>query len=52
MQDPYTLPGQLDRLQQHVPDLTLLRIEAAGHLPMRSHPALVNQAIRDFLSRG
>ena len=51
MQDPYMLPGQLDGLEQYAPDLTLLRIEAAGHLPMRSHPALVNRTIRDFLQR-
>jgi epoxide hydrolase 4 len=51
MQDPYILPGQLDGLQQHAPDLTLLRIEGAGHRPMRTHPALVNRAIRNFLQR-
>jgi pimeloyl-ACP methyl ester carboxylesterase len=51
MQDPHMLPGQLDGLEQYAPDLALVRIEAAGHRPMRSHPALVNRAIRDFLRR-
>jgi epoxide hydrolase 4 len=49
MNDPYTLPGQLDGLEEFVSNITVLRIEDAGHLPMQSHPDLVNRAIRDFL---
>jgi epoxide hydrolase 4 len=49
MQDPVCLPGQLDGLHDHVPNATVVRIDDAGHLPMQSHPMLVNRAIRDFL---
>lgn len=51
MQDPVCLPSQLDGLHDHAPNATVVRIEDAGHLPMQSHPALVNRAIRDFLRR-
>ncbi len=51
MRDPYTLPQQLDGLDAYAPDLTVVRIEDGGHHPMRSHPELVNQAIRAFMQR-
>ena len=51
MLDPYILPHQLDGLDAYAPDLTVVRIEDAGHYPMRSHPELVNQAIRAFCRR-
>jgi len=51
MRDPYTLPQQLDGLDAYAPDLTVVRIEDGGHYPMRSHPELVNQAIRTFRQR-
>jgi epoxide hydrolase 4 len=51
MQDPYTLPGQLDGLGDYVPDLHIVRIEDAGHYPMRSHPDLVTRIMRDFVRR-
>jgi pimeloyl-ACP methyl ester carboxylesterase len=51
MRDPYTLPQQLDGLDAYAPDLTVVRIEDGGHYPMRSHPELVNQAIRAFMQR-
>jgi pimeloyl-ACP methyl ester carboxylesterase len=51
MQDPACLPGQLDKLHDHAPNATVVRIDDAGHLPMQSHPILVNRAIRDFLQR-
>jgi pimeloyl-ACP methyl ester carboxylesterase len=50
-QDPVCLPGQLDDLHDYAPKATVVRIEDAGHLPMQSHPTLVNRAIRDFLRR-
>jgi pimeloyl-ACP methyl ester carboxylesterase len=43
------LPGLLDGLEGYVQDLTVLRIDDAGHYPMRSHTALVNDAIRNFM---
>lgn len=49
MQDPACLPGQLDQLHDYAPNATVVRIDDAGHLPMQSHPMLVNRAIRDFL---
>jgi epoxide hydrolase 4 len=51
MRDPALLPGQLDGLEAYAADLTVRRIADAGHYPMRSHPELVNEAIRDFLRR-
>jgi pimeloyl-ACP methyl ester carboxylesterase len=51
MRDPALLPDQLDGLEVYVPDLTVMRIDGAGHYPMRSHPTVVNQAIRGFLAR-
>jgi pimeloyl-ACP methyl ester carboxylesterase len=49
MHDDAMLPGQLDGLEVYVADLTVMRVADAGHYPMRSHPELVNQAIRRFL---
>ena len=51
MRDPSLLPRQLDGLEAYAPDLTVVRIEDGGHYPMRSHPELVNQAIRAFMQR-
>jgi pimeloyl-ACP methyl ester carboxylesterase len=51
MRDPYLLPQQLDGLDAYTSDLTVVRIEDAGHYPMRSHPELVNEAIRAFSQR-
>jgi pimeloyl-ACP methyl ester carboxylesterase len=51
MRDPSLLPQQLDGLDAYAPDLTVVRIEDGGHYPMRSHPELVNQAIRAFMQR-
>ena len=51
MQDPVCLPGLLDNLHDYAPNAIVVRIDDAGHLPMQSHPILVNRAIRDFLQR-
>jgi pimeloyl-ACP methyl ester carboxylesterase len=51
MQDPVCLPGLLDGLHDYAPNAIVVRIDDAGHLPMQSHPILVNRAIRDFLRR-
>ena len=51
LSDPTTLSGSLDGLEEYVQDLTVVRIDDAGHYPMRSHPAQVNQAIRNFVRR-
>ena len=36
------LSGSLDGLEEYVQDLTVVRIDDAGHYPMRSHPGTVN----------
>ncbi len=51
MLDPSQLPGLLNGLDAYVPDLTLLRIEDAGHYPMQTHPEQVTRAIKQFLSK-
>ena len=51
MRDPHLLPRQLDGLDAYARVLTVVRIEDAGHAPMRSHPQLVNQTIRAFMPR-
>jgi epoxide hydrolase 4 len=49
--DTAMLSGLLDGLEEYVEDLTVVRINDAGHYPMRSHTATVNQAIRNFVRR-
>jgi pimeloyl-ACP methyl ester carboxylesterase len=51
MQDSSTLPQQLEGLDEYAPDLSVVRINDAGHYPMRSHAGLVNQTIRAFRQR-
>jgi pimeloyl-ACP methyl ester carboxylesterase len=51
MSDPGMLPGLLVGLEEYVQDLTVVRIDDAGHYPMLSHPAQVNDAIRNFVRR-
>ena len=48
---PYLLPGNLDGLEQFVPDLTILRVPDGSHWVVHEKPALVNAAIREFLLR-
>jgi pimeloyl-ACP methyl ester carboxylesterase len=52
MRDPSNAPSQLNGLEAYVPHMRVVRIEDAGHYPMRSHPTLVNQTIREFLRDG
>jgi epoxide hydrolase 4 len=51
LSDTTMLAGLLDGLEEYVQDLTVVRINDAGHYPMRSHPALVNLTIRNFVRR-
>jgi pimeloyl-ACP methyl ester carboxylesterase len=51
MSDSTTLTGSLVGLEEYVQDLTIVRIDDAGHYPMRSHPGPVNHAIREFVRR-
>jgi len=50
MQDIEQLPGLLDGLEDYVSDLKIMRLEHAGHYPMKSHPVEVIAAIRAFIS--
>jgi pimeloyl-ACP methyl ester carboxylesterase len=52
MRDPVMRPSQLNGLEQYAPHVQVVRIDDAGHYPMRSHPTLVNQTIREFLRVG
>jgi pimeloyl-ACP methyl ester carboxylesterase len=45
------LSGSLVGLEEYVKDLTVVRIDDAGHYPMRSHPDQVHHAIRNFVHR-
>src|SRR5262245_23210114 len=47
--DPATLPGCLHGLEEYVQNLTVVRIEGAGHYPMRSHADAVIKAINEFV---
>jgi pimeloyl-ACP methyl ester carboxylesterase len=51
MQDPALLPGLLDGLDDHVAELTILRVADAGHWVVEEQPELVSQAIRRFIHR-
>lgn len=47
--DPYLLSGNLDGLEQFVPDLTIKRIPDATHWVIHEKPALINDLVRAFL---
>ena len=51
MRDPTVLPGQLDGLETYVSNLSIYRIEEAGHRPMQERPEEVNRVIRRFIKR-
>jgi pimeloyl-ACP methyl ester carboxylesterase len=50
-QDQALLTGNLDGLEQFVPDLRIKRIPDGSHWVIHEHPALVNQYIREFVER-
>lgn len=51
MLDTSQLPGLLDGLEDYVSDLSIMRIEDAGHYPMQSHRDDVIAAMRAFISK-
>src|SRR5262245_46923659 len=51
LSDRAMLPSLLNGLEEYVQDLAVMRINDAGHYPMRSHTATVNHAIRNFVRR-
>ncbi|MCM8557853.1 alpha/beta fold hydrolase [Sphingomicrobium sediminis] len=50
MDDPALLPCQLDGLEELVDDLSVTRIERAGHFGIWSHPVPFGKALHAFLS--
>jgi pimeloyl-ACP methyl ester carboxylesterase len=52
MKDPALLPCQLSGLDALVPDLTIVRVEDAGHFVPWEKPDAVNAAMREWLGRG
>jgi pimeloyl-ACP methyl ester carboxylesterase len=50
--DPYLLTGNLDGLEQYVPDLTVRRVRDGSHWVIHEQPELVNSYIRDFIESG
>jgi pimeloyl-ACP methyl ester carboxylesterase len=51
MKDPYLLPGNLEGLDQFVPNLTVKRFPEASHWVVHEIPAEVNATIRSFLEQ-
>jgi pimeloyl-ACP methyl ester carboxylesterase len=49
-QDIYLLTGNLEGLDRYVPDLKIQRIPDGSHWVVHEKPALINAAIREFLS--
>jgi pimeloyl-ACP methyl ester carboxylesterase len=48
--DPYLLPGNLEGLDEFVPDLTIKRIPDGTHWVIHEQPNLVNRYIREFIA--
>lgn len=49
--DGLTPPPEAEALASAIPDATLVRIPAAGHLSSLEAPTAFNRAVRDFMSR-
>jgi len=49
MRDTALLPGNLDGLDEYVPDLRIHRIEDGSHWVINEQPQTVNTVIREFL---
>lgn len=47
--DPYLLSGNLEGLDQFVPDLTIKRIPDGSHWVIHEQPGLVNSYMREFI---
>ena len=50
-QDRALLPGNLDGIEEVVPQVEVVRVPQAGHWVMAAKPDLVNAAIRRFISK-
>ena len=47
--DPYLLTGNLDGLEQYVPELTVRRVPDGSHWVIHEQPELINSYIREFI---
>jgi epoxide hydrolase 4 len=47
--DPYLLTGNLNGLEQYVPDLTVRRVPDGSHWVIHEKPELINSCIREFI---
>ncbi len=50
--DPYLLTGNLNGLEQYVPDLTVRRVPDGSHWVIHEQPELINSYIREFIESG
>lgn len=50
--DPYLLTGNLEGLEQYVPNLTVRRVSEGSHWVIHEKPELVNSCIREFIESG
>lgn len=48
--DPYLLTGNLNGLEQYVPDLTVRRVPDGSHWVIHEQPELINSCIREFIA--
>ncbi|HEV2115444.1 MAG TPA: alpha/beta hydrolase [Terriglobales bacterium] len=51
-QDPYLLTGNLNGLEQFVPELTVRRVPDGSHWVIHEKPELINSFIREFIAGG
>jgi pimeloyl-ACP methyl ester carboxylesterase len=49
--DPYLLTGNLEGLEELVPDLAIKRIPDGSHWVVHEKPAVINNLIRSFLRK-
>jgi pimeloyl-ACP methyl ester carboxylesterase len=47
--DPYLLTGNLNGLEQYVPDLTVRRVPDGSHWVIHEQPELITSCIREFI---
>jgi pimeloyl-ACP methyl ester carboxylesterase len=48
--DSYLLPGNLDGLEEYVPDLIIKRVPECSHWIVHENPDLVNATLREFIA--
>jgi pimeloyl-ACP methyl ester carboxylesterase len=51
VKDPALLPCQLEGIEEYVPDVTIVRLDDAGHFSPWEAPDAVTKAMRDWLPK-